>query len=113
MASSSTNQNDESTIYKSIAANKFCMKVILFGDSESAENIYFGFKKWPTRLRESRPSELSIYNLATISDTSKDLLKRAETEIKPRKRKLDIIITMVGSNDSWLGKQSLGHRPFL
>lgn len=73
------------------------MKILVFGDSLVSDAIYEGFENWVTKLRKFFKG-FSFFNLGMGGETSKDLLKRVDGEIKARGA--DIIIIRIGTNDA-------------
>ncbi len=56
-------------------------RILVFGDSNISDELYFGFDCWVTKLRKffHRKEETSVFNLGIVGDTSKGHQKIFET----------------------------------
>jgi lysophospholipase L1-like esterase len=79
------------------------LNIICFGDS-----ITYGYqlaKGWPDHLKQKLNQsniDSRVYNLGIPSQTTKDLLKRFQSELEPRlsSKRTNVIIFAFGANDS-------------
>jgi len=90
------------------------MRILVFGDS-IAQGFWDVEGGWVSRLRRHFDSKgvadktydhPLIFNLGVSADTTRDLLKRMESEIKARARENMIIVLSIGVNDSQVVGQS-------
>lgn len=79
-------------------------RISIFGDSITWGAIDPLGGGWANRLRNyfdnSNTDNVDVYNLGISGDTSKDLLRRFETECQARSRFPQTIIFAIGTNDS-------------